>query len=521
MRFKFHNEILAFRSIGISIFDLLIPFFKLGIIIVFISFISNDILLPLGSIGRLKIFNEIKEEVPHLVLKPYSSKQYGDLIFVSGEKSENGYKNVTFFDNTKLKGFDRIFMAKNLDIRKENFQLYFILNEVLSLYCAVCTKSYYCYYFTQFDFNYCRSNSLFEIIKKMKIDKLFVKSIILTFLSMNLIFMILIILGDLFVNLLNFLEKNISLKDIFYIYYLYLPKAFSDGVALSFLFAISNLIGNLSMRNEIIGLFSCGVPLTRILRPIILISVFISVVLFFFDNYLVIDTVAKRDLLIKNSIGNNGSIDKTIIIRDLAREIYNIKSYDIDENAFSNLMIIIKDSKDEFQTRYDINKAEWKDNKWKLYGIREFVKVGRKIKENAYDVLDGTGIIKLEPDYIRTVMLSSKALNFTKLINWISFLKSEHLNYSDALFDLLNRIFFSFRLMLLSFTVGFIALALKKNIFILSLLNSIAFAVVYVISIVIFSFLADLGYLNIYVASSFTTIFFLIINFLVYRIVRK
>ncbi len=128
-------------------------------------------------------------------------------------------------------------------------------------------------------------------------------------------------------------------------------------------------------------------------------------------------------------------------------------------------MIIIKDSKDEFQRRYDIDKAEWKDNKWRLYGIREFVKVGRKIKENAYDILDGTGIIKLEPDYIRTVMLSSKALNFTKLINWISFLKSEHLNYSDALFDLLNRVFFSFRLILLSFTVGFIALALKKKYF--------------------------------------------------------
>ncbi len=146
--------------------------------------------------------------------------------------------------------------------------------------------------------------------------------------------MILIILGDLFVNLLSYLEKNIGFKDILYIYYLYLPKAFSDGVALSFLFAISNLIGNLSMRNEIIGLFSCGVSLTRILRPIILISLFISFVLFFFDNYLVIDTVARRDLLIKNSIGNSGSIDKTIIIRDLAREIYNIKSYDINENVF-------------------------------------------------------------------------------------------------------------------------------------------------------------------------------------------
>ncbi|WLN25576.1 LptF/LptG family permease [Borreliella valaisiana] len=146
-KFKIHNEILAFRSIGISIFDLLVPFFKLGVVIAFISFISNDILLPLGSIGRLKIFNEIKEEIPHLVLKPYSSKQYGDLIFVSGEKSENGYKNVTFFDSTGLKGFDRIFMAKNLDIRKENFQVYFILNDVLSIALTDSESGFYDYFY--------------------------------------------------------------------------------------------------------------------------------------------------------------------------------------------------------------------------------------------------------------------------------------------------------------------------------------------------------------------------------------
>ncbi|AYE36653.1 YjgP/YjgQ family permease [Borrelia turcica IST7] len=146
-RFKLNNEILAFRSIGISILDLLVPFFKLGVIIAFISFISNDFLLPLGSIGRLKIFNEIKEEVPHLVLKPYSSKQYGDLIFVSGEKSETGYKNVTFFDNTRLKGYDRVFMAKNLNIQKENYQVYFILNDVLSIALTDDESGFYDYFY--------------------------------------------------------------------------------------------------------------------------------------------------------------------------------------------------------------------------------------------------------------------------------------------------------------------------------------------------------------------------------------
>ena len=98
---------------------------------------------------------------------------------------------------------------------------------------------------------------------------------------MNFLFMILIVLRDLFVNLLNYLDNKLSVNDIIYVYYLYLPKSFSDGVALSFLFAVSNLIGNLSMRNEIIGLFSCGISLSRILRPIIVISIVISIILFF------------------------------------------------------------------------------------------------------------------------------------------------------------------------------------------------------------------------------------------------
>ncbi|UER67951.1 LptF/LptG family permease [Borrelia sp. BU AG58] len=353
----------------------------------------------------------------------------------------------------------------------------------------------------------------------MRVDKLFVKNITLTFLFMNFLFMILIVLGDLFVNLLSYLDNKFSVSDIVYIYYLYLPKSFSDGVALSFLFSVSNLIGNLSMRNEIIGLFSCGISLSRILRPIILISVLISIILFFFDNYLVIDTLTQRDAFLKNM--GKGSNDRTVIIRDFAREIYNIRYYNIDNDTISNLIIILRDSNDVFSKRYDVGKAEWVDNKWNLYDVREFTRVGREIIENFYEILDGRGVVNLDPEYVKIVMLSSKTLNFSRLTDWIRSLKIENLDYSEALFDFLNRIFFSFRLILLSFTVGFISLALRKNIFILSLLNSIAFAVIYVISIVIFNFLADLGYLPITVASSFTTVLFLVINVVIYSFVRK
>ncbi|AHH11009.1 LptF/LptG family permease [Borrelia coriaceae] len=356
----------------------------------------------------------------------------------------------------------------------------------------------------------------------MKVDKLFVNNISLTFLFMNFLFVILIVLFDLFTNLFNYLDHNLSINDIVYIYYLYLPKCFSDGLALSFLFAVSNLIGNLSMRNEIIGLFSCGISIARILRSIIMLSIVISVMLFFFDNYLVIDTVAKRDAFLKNSIGKQQGVgDRNVIIRDFAREIYNIKHYDIENDIIANLMIILKDQNDNFKKRYDISKAEWIDSGWRLYGVREFSRVERDVLETFHEVLDGRGIVNLEPEYIKIVMLSSKTLNFSRLISWIGALKRENLDYSEALFDFLSRIFFSFRLILLSFTVGFVSLALKKNIFIWSLLNSIAFAVVYVMSIMVFSFLADLDYLPIAVASALPTIFFIIINFIVYNFVCK
>ncbi|ETZ17764.1 putative membrane spanning protein [Borrelia duttonii CR2A] len=185
------------------------------------------------------------------------------------------------------------------------------------------------------------------------------------------------------------------------------------------------------------------------------------------------------------------------------------------------MMIILKDQDDNFKKRYDISKAEWVDSKWMLYGVREFYKVELDVIEKFYEVLDGENIVNLEPGYIKIIMLSSKTLNFSKLVTWIGDLIKENLNYSDALFDLLNRIFFSFRLILLSFTVSFVSLFLKKNIFIWSLLNSIAFAVVYVISIMVFNFLADLGYLSIFIASSLPTILFIIINFVVYNLICK
>ncbi|WP_024653245.1 LptF/LptG family permease [Borrelia persica] len=355
----------------------------------------------------------------------------------------------------------------------------------------------------------------------MKVDKIFINNILLTCLLMNFMFVTLMILFDMFGNLFNYFEHEFSISDIAYVYYLLFPKACSDGIALSFLFAVSNLLGNLSMRNEILGLFSCGISVARILRSIIMLAFAVSVVLFFFDNYVVIDTVSERDAFLKIKMGNKGVNDRNIIIKNFAREIYNIKHFNVETNVITDLMIILKDHDDSFKKRYDIGRAEWVDSKWILYGVREFYKVERDVIENYHEVLDGENIVNLDPRYIKIIRLSSKTLNFSKLIVWIGDLIGDDLDYSEALFDLFNRVFFSFRLVLLSFTVSLISLFFKKNIFIWSLLNSLAFSALYILSIVVFNFLADLGYLPIFIASALPTFLFIIINFVVYNLICK
>ena len=70
-----------------------------------------------------------------------------------------------------------------------------------------------------------------------------------------------------------------------------------------------------------------------------------------------------------------------------------------------------------------MSKAEWVDNKWNLYGVREFSKVGKEVVENFYEILDGKGIVNLEPEYIKIVMLSSKTLNFQNLLAGLNLLR--------------------------------------------------------------------------------------------------
>jgi lipopolysaccharide export system permease protein len=119
------NEILVMLSSGLSYKIIFLPAITVGIIISILSFITNDILLPAGTVQFNKLWRRILFSTPALELEANSVKRFRDTVIVTGEVTDNTIKNVMILDKTS-DGERRVIMASQAELRDSG-------NEGLSL----------------------------------------------------------------------------------------------------------------------------------------------------------------------------------------------------------------------------------------------------------------------------------------------------------------------------------------------------------------------------------------------------
>jgi lipopolysaccharide export system permease protein len=110
------NEILVMLSSGLSYRVVFLPAVIVGILISLLSFLANDVLLPMGTIQFNKLYRRIVISTPALELEANSVKRFKDTIIVTGEVSGNTIENVLILDRTGG-GERRIIIAKNAELR--------------------------------------------------------------------------------------------------------------------------------------------------------------------------------------------------------------------------------------------------------------------------------------------------------------------------------------------------------------------------------------------------------------------
>ncbi len=120
-RLSSDNEILAFQASGISFSRLMVPFVVIGVLFSFISFVTNDYLLPSGNIKLTRLYTKILHTNPAIELEPYSIKNYDNTIIVTGNVTGKTIHDITLIDRGNG-GEKRVIVAKDTTLLKDSEQ---------------------------------------------------------------------------------------------------------------------------------------------------------------------------------------------------------------------------------------------------------------------------------------------------------------------------------------------------------------------------------------------------------------
>jgi len=110
------NEILVMLSSGLSYKNVFFPAVTMGIIISLLSFFTNDVLLPAGTVQFNKLWRKILVSTPALEMEANSVKKFQDTVIVTGGVKDNIIENLLIMDKTE-NGERRIILASNAELK--------------------------------------------------------------------------------------------------------------------------------------------------------------------------------------------------------------------------------------------------------------------------------------------------------------------------------------------------------------------------------------------------------------------
>jgi len=110
------NEILVMLSSGLSYKNVFFPAITVGIIISLLSFFTNDVLLPAGTVQFNKLWRKILVSTPALEMEANSVKKFQDTVIVTGGVKDNYIENLLIMDKTD-DGERRIILANSAELK--------------------------------------------------------------------------------------------------------------------------------------------------------------------------------------------------------------------------------------------------------------------------------------------------------------------------------------------------------------------------------------------------------------------
>ena len=140
-----------------------------------------------------------------------------------------------------------------------------------------------------------------------KIDLYIIRKFLGTFFFSLALIVIIVIIFDITERLDDFIEKKAPLKEIVFSYYMnFIPYFVNLFSALFVFISVIIFTANMASKTEIVAILSGGISFYRMLVPYLISSIFLLILSFYLNNFVIPRANAKRlefeELYIKNPL---------------------------------------------------------------------------------------------------------------------------------------------------------------------------------------------------------------------------
>ena len=357
------------------------------------------------------------------------------------------------------------------------------------------------------------------MIKVLTLDRYLLKQFFPIFLIAISMFVFILLLIDLFANLIRYLQNETPVSVIMQATLYFVPKSVSYALPISLLFAAAYTLGDLYAKNELTCIFSAGLPFWRFCAPLVLTGLLVSVFSFFLDDIIVLPAMKTKNEISRRALQLHviESDSDIVIIARNGRLIYSVDYFDSRRNIINGVIIVETDENRDFLSQIRAHSAQWNEDHWALRNavIYQYEEGRLRMRELPY-----TEEYNEHPDIFRrsSVVYQELAVNEVRLL--VEDLKSVGLPYFKAQADYYHRFSFastSFIVMILSVSMGG---RFKKNILLMSLFTSLAAAVLFYITEMLSMTMAGLNYIPPIIGAWFPILLFIVIGVLLLRSAR-
>jgi lipopolysaccharide export system permease protein len=343
------------------------------------------------------------------------------------------------------------------------------------------------------------------------VDRYILRNFLPTFIAGLLFFVLLVVLIDLFGNIVKYLTYSTPILTIAKLSLLYLPKGLSYALPISLLFSASYVFGSLYARNELTVIFASGVSLWRLARSLLLFGLAVSFISLVFEDMVVIRAGRERKALNQEALHVSVSLDESDVVvkRDGGRLVYAAEYYNDLDQSLNGVSIIKRDAAGHFIFLLSARRAKWSGVQWIFDSAVAYRWVNGVLLSEAYEE---TGEYREPPGTFQRNSVDVEDLRLKGAAAHIKDLESAGLPSFAARADYYKR--YSFSVTPLIVIVLSIAMGgrFKKNVLLMSLLSSLVASVVFYVAQMITMMLAKLGLIWPSVGAWAPTVLFMVLG---------